>query len=60
MKTINPNMFIFETLKQATSAFNKINSGHLLFAPKFKMYFVDVAKEALEAWPQHYELLEDK
>ena len=61
MKTINPNMQIFNTLTSATKAFNKeTKSCHLLYAKRYDVYFIDTAKEALEAWPNHYNLINQK
>jgi len=61
MKTINPNMTIFKSLASATKAFNKkVKPCHLLHSKRYDVWFVDTAKEALEAWKQHYTLISEK
>lgn len=63
MKTINTNIQIFNTVEQAKRFFNKVDRPcHLLKARvgRAEVYFVDMAKEALEAWPTKYELLNEK
>jgi hypothetical protein len=63
MKTLNPNIQIFDKLIQAERYFNKcIKPCHLLKARvgRYDVYFVDMAKEALGSWPDKYELLAEK
>ena len=63
MKTLNQNIQIFNTLKKANAYFNKMTIPcHLLKARvgRTDYFFVDSAKEALEAWPNKYELLAGK
>lgn len=63
MKTINPNIEIFNTLAQAQRYFDKCDKPcHLLKSHfgKAETFFVDKAKEALEAWPNHYTLIAEK
>ena len=59
MKTINPEIDIFNTYEKALSAFNKSDKECHLLKSKFG-YFVDRSKTALECWPKQYELIKSK
>ena len=62
MKTINEDIDVFNTYKQALRAFNKTASGHLLEAKvgSKSYYYIDRAKTAKELWEHKYKLLKEK
>ena len=64
MKTINKNVFIFKTEKQALSFFNKQVHAELLQEINgfpTSMYFVELPCDedarCIVCWPNHYKLL---
>ena len=63
MRTINPEIEIFETLTSAKRYFNKQNAPCMLLESKFgkaNAWFVDKSKQAIVEWPKHYILLNEK
>jgi len=64
MKTINPDIQIFNSEVAARRYFTKITSGHLLKTRNDSRYgmhwFVDRSKEAVREWPNHYTLMDTK
>ena len=64
MKTVNPNIFIFDTLNDAEKFFNKQPAPVALLSSKYKSYFVDTAhntkEAAIKAWPSLYAVVKEK
>ena len=63
MKTINPNIDIFNDFDKAMRAFNRCKVPcHLLesFTLGRKVWFLDRGLEALESWPNHYKKIVEK
>lgn len=69
MKTSNPNIDIFKTIEQAKKAYDKITTpAHLLQCVAkglgFGEYYVEILtpdeETAIECWPTHYKLIEQK
>lgn len=63
MRTINPQIDIFESYEKAMKAFNKSTVPCQLLESSFgriPTWFVDRSKEAIKEWPQHYKLISEK
>ena len=62
MKTINPQIDIFNDYVKASRAFEKSNVPCDLLESNTmgKSYFIDRSKEALKEWPKHYKLIATK
>jgi hypothetical protein len=63
MKTINPNIDIFNDYVKAAQAFEKSKVPCQLLEAEFgklKNYFIDRSKQALKDWPNHYKLISEK
>lgn len=59
-KTINPDIFIFDTEAQARKKFNSLaRPCHLLYSERYKAYYVDLSKTVIKEWPQSYTLIAD-
>jgi hypothetical protein len=62
MKTINENIQIFTNFSKAQKYFEKCASCQLLESFTFgkTIWFVDISKEAIVHYPNHYVILNEK
>ena len=63
MKTINPDIDIFNDLEKSIKAFEKSKVPCQLLEADFgrlKNYFVDRSKQAIIDWPKRYRLISEK
>jgi hypothetical protein len=62
MKTINEDIDLFSSYSSANKAFKKTVSGHLLEAivGRYRYYFIDRSKTAVDTWQDKYKLLKEK
>jgi hypothetical protein len=58
-KTINSQIDIFSTFKQAEAAFNKSKVPCMLLEARTG-WFIDRSKEAILDWPKNYKLIAEK
>ena len=63
MKTINPDIDIFNNLEKALKSFEKCETPCQLLEAKMGKktdYFLDRSKEAIKEWPNLYKLISEK
>ena len=63
MKTINPDIDIFNNLEKALKSFEKCETPCQLLEAKMGKktdYFLDRSKEAIKEWPNLYKLIAEK
>ncbi len=60
MKTINPKIQIFGSLKSAEKFFDTKKTAVLLYAPGVKNWFVSDDDSPLKEWPNLYQLINKK